>query len=294
VNNYQNRRLSVRHTTTSTYHQPISHSSHRLHLRPLTDRRQAVLDHQLEISLPVQLLHFEDVFGNEVTRFDINEPYAELTITSRATVELIAEDPFAFASIPIRPAYPLVWMPWQRLMLNPYLQPVELPETQLQEIVAYGMSIVEQNNRDLMETLFAINLHLHNDYQYCPGATNVFTTPYDFFVNKRGVCQDFANLFVCIARMLGIPARYVCGYMHTGNNGQNRVGGDATHAWVELYIPNVGWKGFDPTNGTLAHLDHIRVAYGRHYIDTAPTSGTLYTPAIETLSVDVEVCDVAV
>ncbi|HWA97544.1 MAG TPA: transglutaminase family protein, partial [Pirellulales bacterium] len=218
------RRLSVRHTTRMTYDQPVAHSTHQLRLLPMTDRRQRVLDYDLEISLPFNPIQFEDVFGNHVTKFDINQPYTELTITSRATVELINEDPFAFASVPIRPSFPLVWMPWQRLMLNPYLQPLELPETQLHELVAYGMSIVEQNNRDLMETLFALNLHLHSDFQYCPGSTNVFTTPFDFFVNKRGVCQDYANLFVCIARMLGIPARYVCGYIHTGNHGANRVG----------------------------------------------------------------------
>ena len=144
-----------------------------------------------------------------------------------------------------------------------------------------------------METLFAINLALHRDYVYSPGATNVFTTPFDFFVNKRGVCQDYANLFVCMARLLDIPARYVYGYIHTGNGGCNRIGCDASHAWVQLYLPNVGWKGFDPTNGTVEHLDHVRVAHGRHYMDAAPISGTLFAPVVERLMVDVEVLDEA-
>ena len=158
-------------------------------------------------------------------------------------------------------------------MLNPYLHAGELPDTQLKEIYDYAMTFVERNNRDLMETLFAINLALHRDYEYAPGTHE----PEHHGVrratlNRRGVCQDFANLFIAMARLLGIPARYVCGYIHTGNNGENRVGADASHAWVQLYIPNVGWKGFDPTNGTLPHLDHVRIAYGRHYRDTAPTS----------------------
>jgi transglutaminase-like putative cysteine protease len=109
------------------------------------------------------------------------------------------------------------------------------------------------------------------------------------------VCQDFANLFISMARLLGIPARYMCGYLYSGgpprDGAEQNQGCEASHAWVELYIPNVGWKGFDPTNGKLAHLDHIRVACGRHYQDTGPTTGTLFSPAEETMVVDVEVLD---
>ncbi|MDB5173763.1 MAG: hypothetical protein JWO87_2514 [Phycisphaerales bacterium] len=287
-----NRKLSVRHTTRYTYDQPVHRSAHRVHLRPVIDERQSVLSHSLDISVPVEPIKYDDVFGNATARFEITEPYTELTITANSVVEVKDRDPFAFASIPIRPSFPLVWMPGERLMLTPYLLPTELPDTQLQEITDYAMDFVERNNRDLMETLFAMNLAIHRDYTYAPGSTGLWTTPYDVFVKKTGVCQDFSNLFVCMARLLGIPARYICGYIHTGNNGENRVGCDASHAWVQLYIPNVGWKGFDPTNGTLPHLDHIRVAYGRHYRDTAPVEGTIYTPSYETMNVDVEVLDV--
>ena len=117
------------------------------------------------------------------------------------------------------------------------------------------------------------------------------TTPYQVFHTRSGVCQDFANLFIMLARLLGVPARYVCGYLHTGNTGQSRASSDATHAWVERYIPNIGWKGFDPTNGVLPQTDHVRVAVGRHYRDATPTAGTLYSKANETLRVDVEVAD---
>jgi transglutaminase-like putative cysteine protease len=92
--------------------------------------------------------------------------------------------------------------------------------------------------------------------------------------------------------LLGIPARYVCGYLYTSNAGQSRAASDESHAWVELYVPNIGWKGFDPTNGVLPQTDHVRVAVGRNYRDATPTSGTLYGPgAKETMSVQVEVTD---
>jgi transglutaminase-like putative cysteine protease len=207
-------------------------------------------------------------------------------------------DPFAFADLPIRPpSFPLVWMPWERTMLAPYLTPVELPDTQLQELYEYAMGFVQRNNNDLMETLFAINLELFHDYQYIPGCTDLGTTPFQVYASKRGVCQDFANLFICLARLLGIPARYVCGYIYTGNVGGGRGGNtraqsDESHAWVQCYIPNIGWKGFDPTNGVLPQTGHVRVSYGRHYRDATPTAGTLYTAVQESMSTKVEVDDV--
>jgi transglutaminase-like putative cysteine protease len=142
-----------------------------------------------------------------------------------------------------------------------------------------------------METLFAINLSLFRDYKYIPGCTDLGTSPYQVYVTRSGVCQDFTNLFITIARLLGIPARYVCGYIHTGNNGESRAGSDQTHAWIELYIPNIGWKGFDPTNGVLPQTDHVRVAVGRNFRDATPTAGTLYSRANETMRVEVEVSD---
>ena len=178
-------------------------------------------------------------------------------------------------------------------MLFPYFAPVELPETQLRELYDYAMSFVEHNNHDLMETLFAINLTLFRQYKYVPGSTGLETTPYEVFTSKKGVCQDFANLFICMARLLGIPARYVCGYVYTGNAGVVPARSDASHAWLRLYIPEVGWKGFDPTNGVLESANHIRVAYGRHYRDAAPTSGTLYSSARESMNIDVRVVESA-
>jgi transglutaminase-like putative cysteine protease len=281
------RRLCVRHVTHYRYDRPIKRSTHRLHLRPIHDWKQTVLSHELTITPEVSVIEHEDVFGNCAARFEITQPYTELIICAESVVELHDVDPFAFARLPIRPSFPLVWMPWQQKVLNPYLQPVELPDTQLQELYDYAMSFVARNNRDLMETLFDINETLFRDYRYVPGSTWLDTTPHDVFTSKRGVCQDFANLFICMARLLGIPARYVCGYVYTGNTAASRAQSDASHAWVQLFIPNIGWKAFDPTNGVLPRTDHVRLAYGRYYRDTAPTAGTLYTPACETMNIDV-------
>ena len=286
------RRLRIRHTTTYRYDAPVPRSTHRFHLRPMDDWRQTVLGYALDVRPRVPSVEYEDVFGNWAARVLIDEPYTELVVAAESLVEVLDADPFAFARLPIRPpSFPLVWMPWEQKMLAPYLTPTELPDAQLQELYDYAMDFVRRNRGDLMETLFAINLELFHEYQYVPGCTDLGTTAYQVYFKRAGVCQDFANLFITMARLLGIPARYVCGYIFTGNAGESRAGSDATHAWVQLYIPNIGWKGFDPTNGVLPQTDHVRVAYGRHFRDATPTAGTIFGKANETMTVDVEVED---
>ena len=152
------------------------------------------------------------------------------------------------------------------------------------------MSFVKRNEGDLLDTLLDINSTIFREYQYQQGATTVLTSAFDVYVNRRGVCQDFTNLFICLARLLGVPARYVCGYIYTGPKNPNQVQSEASHAWVQVYLPEAGWKGFDPTNGILTQTDHVRVAVGRNYLDATPTSGTIYVGGGgESLTVDVKV-----
>jgi transglutaminase-like putative cysteine protease len=172
--------------------------------------------------------------------------------------------------------------------------PVELPESQLAELAEYAMSFVKRNDYDLLDTLLDINATIFREYAYQQGTTTVLTTAFETYVNRNGVCQDFTNLMICLARLLGVPARYVCGYIYTGPKSAavaaNQRQGEASHAWVQLYLPHVGWKGFDPTNGILTQTDHVRVAVGRNYLDATPTSGTIYVGGgNETLSVVVTV-----
>ncbi|WP_425617355.1 transglutaminase domain-containing protein [Anatilimnocola sp. NA78] len=287
VADQKTRRLKVQHRNVFQYDRSVKRSVHRMHLKPVTDVKQRLLSHQLFCQPASDVIAYEDVFGNATYRTEVKSPYTELSVIAESVVELVDDDPFAFANLPIRPAFPVSWMPWELTMLSPYLTSEELPETQLRELYEYAMSFVVRNSRDLMETLFAINLELYRQYKYVPGSTVLQTTAYDVFTSQQGVCQDFSNLFICLARLMGIPARYVCGYVYCPQ--LDSLQSVASHAWVELYIPNVGWKGFDPTNGILPNLDHVRVAVGRHYRDTAPIAGTLYTPALETMAVHVHV-----
>ena len=152
------------------------------------------------------------------------------------------------------------------------------------------MTFVARNDSDLIDTLLDINWSIFKEYEYKPGTTSLATTAFEAYAERRGVCQDFTNLFISLARLLGVPARYTCGYIYTGEKNPNHHQSEASHAWVQLYLPEVGWRGFDPTNGILTQTEHIRVAVGRNYIDATPTSGTIYAGGgDETLEVSVTV-----
>ena len=284
------RTFDVTHRTVYRYEKAVERSTHILRLTPVHDRRQRVLSDSLSISVPCQRRDYEDVFGNRVCRLSVETSFEEMIIEAKSVVEVLDVDPLGESPLRVRSTIPLVWMPWQRQVLDPFLLPVELPETELAELAEYAMSFVKRNDSDLLETLLDINHTIYRDYAYQQGTTNVFTTAFDIYVNRRGVCQDFTNLFICLARLLGVPARYACGYIYTGPKNENQRQGEASHAWVQLYLPQVGWIGFDPTNGIMTQTDHVRLAVGRNYIDATPTSGTIFVGGGgETLSVDVRV-----
>ncbi len=286
--------FDVVHRTIYKYAQAVERSTHLLRLTPVHDWRQTVRSHELTISVPHQARDYEDVFGNRVRRIAIDSPFRQLVIESRSVVEVLDVDPLEFGPLRVSSTIPLVWMPWQRQVLDPFLLPPELAETELAELADYAMSFVKRNDSDLLATLLDINDSIHRDYAYQQGSTNLLTSAFDVYVNRRGVCQDFTNLFICLARLLGVPARYVCGYIYTGPKSAelepHQRQGEASHAWVQLYLPQVGWRGFDPTNGILTQTDHVRIAVGRNYGDATPTSGTIFVGGGgETLAVSVSV-----
>ncbi|HLM73104.1 MAG TPA: class II glutamine amidotransferase, partial [Polyangiaceae bacterium] len=283
-------RFSVVHRTVYRYARPVERSSHHLRLEPAHDKMQSLVDHELTISVAGQERAYQDVFGNQVRKLALDTPFTELAIEARSRVLLLDTDPLGFRPLRQRTKIPLVWMPWQWHMLQPFLLPPELPESQLVELSEYAMSFVERNDYDLLDTLLDLNASIFREYKYKTGLTTISTTPFEVYVSRCGVCQDFANLFICLSRLLGVPARYVCGYIYTGPKNPNQLQSEASHAWVQVYLPEIGWKGFDPTNGVLTQTSHIRVAVGRSYVDATPTSGTIFVGGGgETLEVNVRV-----
>ena len=270
------RQYEVTHRTSYCYEKPVEHSQHFFRIHPVEDEIQDLLHASLTVSVEGELFQYEDVFSNKTVHYEIHKPYRELVITAKSQVRLFAMPIDDYSSHLRRASIPLVWMPWQRQMMLPYLLPPELPETQLRELTSYAMSFVERNDYNLMQILIDMNRAIFEDYTYVPGVTTVLTTAFDVYASRCGVCQDFANLFICLCRLLSIPSRYRMGYIHTANHGHNSAQSDASHAWVEVYLPYLGWRGFDPTNGTQVAQDHIRVACGRNYRDATPTTGTIF------------------
>lgn len=266
--------LEISHTTSYTYDTPVERSSHVFRLSPVHGPLQRVLAHEVKVSAAGTRYSFEDVFGNEAIGFEVSKPYIQLTISARSVVEVrtALDRP---ELLPAHHRWPLVWMPWQQQMLTPYLLPSELPENQLRQLGEYARSFADRNDQALLATLDDLNATIHRDFAYTPGFTTVETTPFQVFTTRAGVCQDFANLFICVARLLDVPARYRVGYLYTGTDYANTIQADASHAWVEVYLPFMGWRGYDPTNGVAVGADHVRVATGRNYRDATPTSGVV-------------------
>ena len=287
------RLYDVVHSTEYAYEKEVEHSTHIFRVMPVEDSTQEVVNATLSISSEGEDLRYDDVFGNQIIHYSIIRPYKKLTVSTRSLVKIYGQAPDDLAPDRRQSFIPINMMPWQRKMMDPYLLPNELPETQINELMIYAMSFVERNGRHLMDTLNDINQTIYRDYRYVPGSTSLKTTPFEVYASREGVCQDFANLFICLARLLGIPARYRMGYVYTGAKYENKMQSDASHAWVEIYIPYLGWRGFDPTNGCLVTQDHIRVACGRNYLDATPTSGTIYRGGgKETLRVQVTMNEV--
>jgi transglutaminase-like putative cysteine protease len=287
------RLYEVNHTTTYVYTEPVEHSTHFFRLQPTDDPIQEVVYSKLMISSPGERIQYEDVFGNQALHVIINKPYTTLTVDAKSKVKIFATPPDDHSLSRRQASIPMVWMPWQRQMMMPYLLPQELPESQLTELTDYAMSFVERNDYHLVKTIEDMNTSIYHDYNYVPGTTSLNTTPFEVYSTRQGVCQDFANLLICLARLLSIPARYRMGYIYTGANYTNKIQSDASHAWAELYLPYIGWRGFDPTNGCTVAQDHIRVACGRNYLDATPTAGTIYKGGgTETLTVDVKMHEI--
>ncbi len=280
--------MRVTHETIYTYDKPIERSEHVYRLIPMYNRFQQLLEYSLDVDVPAERMVYRDVYNNDVIHLTIDTPYRELSIISHSTVRIHRIDPDDFSHQLRKTKIPYAWMPGQRQTMQAFLIPPELPETQIRELTDYAMSFVRRNDYNLYDTLQDMNRTIYNDFEYKQKVTDFNTSAFEAYVLRQGVCQDFANLMICLARLLGIPARYRMGYIYTGADYGNKIQSEATHAWAELYIPYVGWRGFDPTNGKMVDQDYIRVACGRNYLDATPTSGTIYKGGgKETLRVNV-------
>lgn len=262
--------FSIRHLTRFEYASTVCEALMETRMHPRTDANQRCLTFALSVSPRCRVFSYRDHLGNGVQHFDIPGEHKALVIIAESLVELQE-----FAPVPDR-LDASAWSELDDLVANgDYLEMLlpstfAQPTTKLLEL-AQQMDVTRRD--DPLTVLRQISERLNAYFEYVPRSTRV-DSPIDEAIEKRqGVCQDFAHTMIALVRHLGIPCRYVSGYLYHARDEDLRSLPLATHAWVDAFLPHLGWVGFDPTNNVLAHEAHIRTALGRDYSDVPPTRG---------------------
>ena len=280
--------LEVRHVTRYHYAAPVRESVMEVWMQPQKTPRQRLASFELDLDPAAQVFSYADHFGNAVYHFDVPQPHDQLTITARSIVETSAPDPLPQA---------LDLGEWDRLRSDRVLgetfdflrQQGFCVETDALRSFASEHGLDRLRDRDPLTAVRRLAETIYDAFDYEPGVTDA-ESPIDLALSaRRGVCQDFAHIMITICRSWGIPARYVSGYLFTDREGGDRSDPDASHAWLEVFLPSTRWIGFDPTNNTLAGERHVSAAIGRDYADVPPSRGVYKGEAESQLAVGVNV-----
>ena len=263
-------RYTIRHITRFNYETPVSESVMEARMQPRTDVWQRCLHFTLSTAPASRVMVYEDHDRNVVHHFNIPARHARLTLTAQALVES-AVPPELPAALPSDAWEQLDAMAasgefWDVLAPSQYAERTDA-------LFALGRSIGFRRGADPLSTLRELMALMYREFEYCPQATRVDSRIDEALEARRGVCQDFSHIFIALARHVGIPTRYISGYLFRDESVAERSADGATHAWAEALMPGLGWVGFDPTNNVIAHERHIRVAIGRDYADVPPTRG---------------------
>ena len=286
-------RYLVEHVTRYRYDAVVEAVYNRGFLRPRDTESQQVLRSELLVSPePDRLTEHLDYFGNHSTYLETRTPHTEFEVTCRSTVEVDwpVPDPTGLDQHTVGRAAAELARDTDPLVLADFTMPSPLVE--LGEAVrSYAREELDAD-RPLGDALVALCARIHRDFEYRSGTTSVVTTLGDLLELRSGVCQDFAQLAVGCLRAVGLPARYVSGYLETEPppGAEKLQGADASHAWVSVLSPSLGWIDLDPTNAQFADSRYIVTAWGRDFTDVSPLRGVVFTEATHsdlTVAVDV-------
>jgi transglutaminase-like putative cysteine protease len=290
--------LHVIHETRYDYAPAVKTAQHMAHLKPAHNARQQVLKHALVISpAPAQRSEASDVYGNTRAFFSLQSAHEVLKVVAESLVATSAA------------AAPGNKIPWEeaREHLRYHRAAAYDPAAEFafasphvprhDNFLAYARPSFT-SGRPLLEAAHDLMERIHSDFVYEPQATDVSTPALEALEMRRGVCQDFAHVMLACLRSLGLPARYVSGYLLTEPApGRPRlVGSDASHAWVSIYLPGTDgsgeWSDLDPTNSRAPGEDYVVLAIGRDYSDVSPMRGVIHGGARHELHVAVTVTPV--
>ena len=280
---------TIHHHTRYRYDSEVSESTMEVRMQPRTDRQQRCLNFRLEVWPHAQVLATNDCMQNVIHYFDIPRRHSELLLRAQTLVMVQESEPLpesleesAWKELEEIAA---TGQHWDWLTPSSFARATPLLSDFADEI-GFG------KEQDPLSALFQLNERIHAAIEYTPKSTAV-DSPIDIALeNRRGVCQDFSHIMIALLRRASIPARYISGYIFQDpeRKEEKDISG-ASHAWVEAFLPEAGWIGFDPTNNSFVSDNHIRIAIGRDYADVPPTRGTYKGNARSELTVGVYISE---
>jgi transglutaminase-like putative cysteine protease len=264
----------IRHRTHYMYSGLVIDSANQIKLYPFQDDYQRVKEHHVHISMNPPVTTITDYFGNRTGFFTLLVPHKELVIDSLLAVEILKNAGYQKREA-ATDVWKLVHTPENQLLYHDFLKAEEAKcQREVQEAIHEILAKVQHP----LETILELSEYIYNNFTYEKGVTNIETSVDELWNLRAGVCQDFAHLLLYMLRLIGIPGRYISGYICPGSSEWRGEG--ATHAWTEAWLPDTGWVGIDPTNKCLVGERHVRLATGRNFSDCTPVKGN-YKGAIE-------------
>jgi len=269
--------LEIQHETRLEYSEPVTESVTEVRMEPSSDSDQSCRSFHLFVSPPTQLFRYQDGFGNRVHHFNVLARHPQVQILAASIVETHSRPQNLHSS---RATFPLDREGAEPGALD-YLKfrgPVR-STTQLTPILE---ALRPRAGMLLAQLVARVAHYIHSHFEYARDVTLSSSPIDDVLEQGKGVCQDFTHLMIAILRSVGIPARYVSGYLHRPNKESQ------SHAWCEVWMPDLGWLGIDPTNDLVVTDRFVKVATGRDFTDIPPNKGVYRGQAQETISVRVE------
>ena len=290
--------FNVTHTTEYNYNAPVSYCHNLATLRPRQAMGQQLLDYKIEITpKPSEISERVDFFGNYITRFSIQTEHTALKVTTRSKLarnfSTIYDNLFSDEC--------------KRVTLAEALQNLKSTDLSILDAKQFTLESIFirranktireyakasfRPDRSVFDATYELMQRIYTDFKFVSGFTSISTPVAEVMREKKGVCQDFAQIGISCLRSVGLPAKYVSGYIETipPKGKEKLVGTDASHAWFSVFIPGYGWVDFDPTNNIIPKNQHIVVGWGRDYYDVPPLKGVVYGSGKSKLKVSVDI-----
>jgi len=263
-------KYQITYQSKNTYEAPLKEALWQFLIIPENNTSQEVHQFTFENSESIPCQESVDGFGNHSLKLRVKRPIHSIEFTARIELQKTESNPFeAITSTDPTADFKTIQQLEFKVTHESFLTPTELTTIPQQ---FHSLFKVDQTE-PIFTNLLALSTWCFNYFTFKTEVTTTTSTITEILENKQGVCQDFTHVFCGIARLNKIPARYVSGYLHQDSG---LVGDLQMHAWVECYLPETGWVGFDPTNNLLASSNHIKVTHGRDYQDCAPIKGVVY------------------